>query len=83
MAAEISGFVLEFANDPFFRSLRDRMKSNFENLHQVRVGSCFSGWGMLEMICHNFQTTWNIRMSPQIEAGLPKHSAEWVPFMSG
>ena len=65
---------MAFTDDPFFHSLRDRMKSNFEHLHEIRVGSCFSGWGMLEMICHNFQTIWNMRMSPQVEAGQPEQN---------
>lgn len=43
-----------------FADLRDLLAKNLGHVNStLRVGSLFSGWGVLEMVCQDLQKCWN------------------------
>lgn len=66
ISAEIGAFVREFLHNAKFADLRQRMQSNLDVVGSLKVGSMFSGWGVVEMVVSELVTTWNAE-NPQDE----------------
>ena len=56
---KVEAFVLDFINNPAFHGLREKLEANLGQVDQIRVGSMFTGWGILEMVSHELQSQWN------------------------
>ena len=58
--SEISGFVTDFLLDPRLAQLRFHMRGTLQKHGgHLRIGSLFSGWGVLEMTVRELERQWN------------------------
>ncbi|CAK9081769.1 unnamed protein product [Durusdinium trenchii] len=58
--AVVGAFVEDFVHNQVFADLRDLLAKNLGHVNStLRVGSLFSGWGVLEMVCQDLQKCWN------------------------
>ncbi|CAK9077492.1 unnamed protein product, partial [Durusdinium trenchii] len=56
----VGAFVEDFVHNQVFADLRDLLAKNLGHVNStLRVGSLFSGWGVLEMVCQDLQKCWN------------------------
>ena len=56
---EITAFVENFMVNPRFRDIRMRLSSALSKVESLKVGSLFTGWGVLEMVLEKLQISWN------------------------
>lgn len=63
LRAEVPGFIGEFMYAPDMEELRSKLGETFEKSDRLRVGSMFSGWGVLEMVLAQLETVWNFERS--------------------
>ena len=53
---------MDFVNDSKFHGLRERVRLNLDHLGRpLKVGSMFSGWGVLEMVLRELVHEWQPR----------------------
>lgn len=63
LPAEVPGFVGEFIYAPDMEELRSKLCETLANSDRLRVGSMFSGWGVLEMVLAQLEMMWNFECS--------------------
>ena len=50
--------------NPAFEELRGQLKATLSNVDVIRMGSMFSGWGVLEMVVNELESQWNKMNGP-------------------
>ena len=58
IAAQIKEFVVEFLYQDKFANVRERLRETVLSAGTLKVGSMFSGWGVLEMVLAELTTRW-------------------------
>ena len=49
----------DFVHNTAFSDLRKKMANQLRNYDSIKVGSMFTGWGVLEMVMSCLQREWN------------------------
>lgn len=49
----------DFVHNDSFADLRQKLSTNLTHVESIRVGSMFTGWGVLEMVVKALKEEWN------------------------
>lgn len=74
--AKVGSFVDEFVKNSHYALLRSKMGNVLQHVPHIRVGSCCSGWGCLEMLLQELEASWNQTHGAwEVKAGLLHHQS--------
>lgn len=55
-------------HNPAFEEIREKLADTFRHVDTLRVGSMFTGWGVLEMVVDALTNEWNTAPSTPPDA---------------